>query len=198
LFNFGLCVLGDIGSLHDSMIAATTLEPTMCLFDHQPYSEVRFDATTMTARDALRNSYLANGFTEEQVDVVNAIAILKSFEDGEEIMGLDDNSKDLMILAEGAADILTITDEPIGVVRPGMPMGEISFLDDRPRSARVISTGPSKVVVLPYEELRPLLTTHPELALRALLNLSRVLCQRIRSANRNLEALMALEESRKG
>ncbi len=169
----------------------------MPLFEQNPYSEVPFDATTMTARDALRNSYLANGFTDEQVDLIGAIAVLRTFEDGDEIMGLEDSSRDLMILAEGAAKIVNVTDEPIGIVRPGMPMGEISFLDDRPRSARVVSEGSTKVVILPSQELRAALAAQPELALRALLNLSRVLCQRIRSANRNLEALMVIEESRK-
>ncbi len=169
----------------------------MPLFNHDPFIEVTFDQDTMTARDVLRSSYLANGFTEEQVGVIDKVSTMKSFADGEEILGLEDGTRDLMILAQGTATIYTVTDELIGTVRPGMPMGEIAFLDDRPRSARVVSTGETQVVVMPYEALRGILTSHPELASRALLNLSRVLCQRLRSANKNLEVLMALEESRK-
>ena len=148
----------------------------------------------MTIENAIRTSYLAQGFTDEQVTTLASIAEVRDYEDGAAIVEQFDSCRDLMILAEGRANIFTVTDEPIGVVKPCMPMGEVSFIDDRPRSARVISVGKTSVVVFPAAALRQLLEDNHELALRALMNLSRVLCQRLRSANNQLAALMVIEE----
>lgn len=149
----------------------------------------------MTIESAIRTSYLAQGFTEDQIQHLTAIAHMREVEDGEAIVEQFDDNRDLMILAEGRAHIYAVTEEPIGIVKPCMPMGEVSFLDDKPRSARVISIGPSKVVVMPSAELRQLLSEQPDMARRALINLSRVLCQRLRAANNQLAALLVMEES---
>ncbi|AIE86939.1 regulatory subunit of cAMP-dependent protein kinase [Fimbriimonas ginsengisoli Gsoil 348] len=149
----------------------------------------------MNVQDAIRESYLAQGFTEEQLEQLYAIAEERSYVDGEPILRQFDDSQDLLILASGRANILTVIGEPIGVVKPGMPLGEISFLDSKPRSVSVVSSGPSDAVVLPAGPLRKILQERPDIALRALLNISRVLCARLRAANNNIAALMAIDES---
>ncbi len=148
----------------------------------------------MTIENAIKTSYLAQGLTDEQVTRLASIGYMREYEDGESMVEQFDSCRDLMILAEGRANIFTVTDEPIGVVKPCMPMGEVSFIDDRPRSARVVSIGKSSVVILPAADLRRILDANPEMELRALTNLSRVLCQRLRSANNQLAALMVIEE----
>jgi CRP-like cAMP-binding protein len=149
----------------------------------------------MDVKDAIRESYLAQGFTEEQLEQLYAIAELHAYSDGEPILRQFDENKDLLILASGRANILTVIGEPIGVVKAGMPLGEMSFLDDKPRSVSVVSSGPSEAVILPAEALRQILRDRPDIMLIALLNISRVLCARLRTANNNIAALMALDET---
>lgn len=149
----------------------------------------------MDVRQAIEESYLAQGFTAEQLDLLCTIAQSRTYEDGEVILRQFDDNKDLLVLASGKASIVTVVGEPIGMIKPGMPIGEISFLDDKPRSVSVVSCGASSAVVLPAEALRQILRDNPDLMLRALLNISRVLCARLRSANNNIAALMALDES---
>ncbi len=149
----------------------------------------------MNVQDAIRQSYLAQGLSEEQLEQLYAIAEQRSFGAGEPILRQYDNAQDLLILASGRATILTVIGEPIGVVKPGMPLGEISFLDNKPRSVSVVSQGGSEVVVLPAGPLRKILQDRPDIAVRALLNISRVLCSRLRAANNNIAALMAIDES---
>jgi CRP-like cAMP-binding protein len=149
----------------------------------------------MNVQDAIRESYLAQGFSDEQLGQLFAIAEMRSYEDGEPILRQFDEAQDLLILASGRANILTVIGEPIGVVKPGMPLGEISFLDNKPRSVSVVSSGPSEAVVLPAAPLRQILQDRPDIALRALLNISRVLCARLRAANNNIAALLAIDES---
>ncbi len=156
---------------------------------------VAIESSSMNVRDAIRESYLAQGFTEEQLEQLYVIAELRSFADGQPILRQFDQNQDLLILASGRANILTVIGEPIGVVRAGMPLGEMSFLDDKPRSVSVVSSGPSEAVILPAEPLRQILRDRPDIMLTALLNISRVLCARLRSANNNIAALMAVDET---
>jgi CRP-like cAMP-binding protein len=149
----------------------------------------------MDIRDAIAASYLANGLTEDQLDRLASIAVLRSFQDGETIVEQDDSDRDLLVIARGSVDVLSVTGEVIGRARAGMPVGEISFIDARPRSVTVISHGASEVVVMPADPLWDLLNADRELALRALMNLSRLLCARLRATNRDLAALMAIEEA---
>jgi len=149
----------------------------------------------MNVQDAIRQSYISEGFTPAELELVYSIAELRTFADGEAILRQFDENKDLYVLASGKASILTVIGEPIGVVKPGMPMGEISFLDGKPRSVSVVSIGESTAVVLPAEPLRAILGQNKEMAVKALTNISRVLCARLRNANNNIAALMALDES---
>jgi CRP-like cAMP-binding protein len=149
----------------------------------------------MSLEEAIRLSYLAQGFGPEQLEALFAVAEWRTYQDGDVILRQFDESRDLYILANGRAHIITVVGEPIGVVKPGMPIGEISFLDGRPRSVSVISVGPSEAVRLPFEPSSAILREHPEIELQLLRNISRVLCARLRSANNNIAALMAIDES---
>ena len=149
----------------------------------------------MSLEQAIKGSYLAHGFSSEDLEALYAIAERRTYADGDVILRQFDETKDLYILASGRAHIITMVGDPIGVIKPGMPIGEISFLDGRPRSVSVIAVGPTTVVSIPFERGWELLRERPSMELAMLRNISRVLCARMRSANNNLAALMAIEES---
>ena len=149
----------------------------------------------MEMDEAIRSSYLAQGLSDSHLKRLFAIAKWQTFVTGEEIVRQYERSRDLYILASGAAHVLAVLGEPIGLIKPGMPMGEVSLLDERPRSSTIVATEPCSVVILPAEPLMHLLHRSPSLAAKCLFNLSRVLCDRLRTANKNLAALMAIEES---
>lgn len=160
-----------------------------------PNSVMVFESHKMNIENAIRESYLAQGLTEDQLRHLYAIAELRTFSDGEPIVRQFDESKDLLILASGRANILTVVGEPIGSIKPGMPVGEMSFLDDKPRSVSVVSCGDSQVIVFPAEPLKEIFEQRPDIALKAVLNISKILCARLRAANNNIAALLAMDES---
>ncbi len=149
----------------------------------------------MDLREAIRLSYLTKGYTESNLQALYGIARSQVFEDGEEILKQFDNSRDLLIVASGSVTIRTVLGEPIGQIKPGMPMGEVSFLDGRPRSGIAIASGQCEIVVLPADSLLLILRDAPEMAAKTLWNISAVLCARLRTANNNIAALMALDEA---
>jgi len=148
----------------------------------------------MDVKEAIRLSYLTKGFTEADLQCLYEIAQSQTFEDGEQILRQFDNTRDLLILASGTAHVLTMIGEPIGQIKPGMPMGEVSFLDGKPRSGTAVASGECTLVVLPADALMAALRNSPDMAVKALWNISSVLCARLRTANNNLASLMAVDE----
>lgn len=144
---------------------------------------------------AIRESYLAQGFSEQNVCDMVTLAREIAFADGEPILRQYDETRDLLILVEGKAQVLTIVGDAIGVVRAGMPIGEVSFIDGKPRSVSVISEGATKVACLDYAGMRALLDADIAMERAFLFNISSVLCARLRSANNNIAALLAIDES---
>ena len=149
----------------------------------------------MQLRSAIAESYLAHGFTDEFIDQLVSIAVVREFQPGEFMTRESEETHDLMILASGGAEIRSLTDEVIGYLHSGMPFGEVAFMDEKPRSSSVVTTTSSEVIVLPEGPLRRLMHDDKEMAIRALMNLSRVLCQRLRRANQQIAALQAIEEA---
>lgn len=148
----------------------------------------------MEVRKAIADSYLAQGLTDESVSRLHGIAELRRFRDGQFIMEQFDENRDLMLLKEGAAEILAVTGEPIGEIHPGSVFGEIALIDGKPRAATVVSRGESEVVVFPEMPLRELLRSDPVMMNVALMNLCRTLCARLRSSNQYMAVLLSLQQ----
>ena len=87
-----------------------------------------------------------------------------------------------------------MTGDAIAYIRPNMPFGEVSFLDRKRRSSTVVAHVDCRVLIIPEEPLRDLLRAEPEMAVKALVNLSSLLCDRLRKANQQIAALNAIEE----
>ena len=149
----------------------------------------------MELKDAIRLSYLTKGFTDTNLQCLYSIAQCLTFDDGEEILRQFDNSRDLLIVSSGSVTIRTDHGEPIGQISPGMPRGEVSFLDGKPRSGTAVANGEVEIVVLPADQLMLILRDAPEMATKCLWNIASVLCARLRMANNSIASLMLMGDS---
>ncbi|OWU65481.1 MAG: hypothetical protein CBB60_004480 [Armatimonadetes bacterium Cent15-Ar3] len=154
-----------------------------------------YNETFMDVRQIIADSYLAAGFTDEFTDKLASISTRMQFKSGEYMMRDDDDSRDLMILAEGRAEVRTQAEDVIGYLKSPMPFGEVAFLDGKRRSGSVVAVEDCTVVQIPEQALRDLLRAEPAMAVRALMNLSQILCDRLRKANQQIAALNAIEEA---
>ena len=64
--------------------------------------------------------------------------------------------------------------------------GELALLDEEPRSASAICNVPSRLIGFFRTDLLTLINRYPELGNKILLNLSRVLGERLRETNKNI------------
>lgn len=144
----------------------------------------------MDLKEALRYNYLLNGLNQEEFDKVAALAELKVFDGGQTIVRQFDRSSDVMVVIDGNVRVNTFHGDKIAEGGPGCVIGEISLIDEKPRSATVVSVGKVQIGVVPADQLWKLMQGDANLARKILYNISQVLCMRLRTANLHLDTLM--------
>ena len=105
-------------------------------------------------RAFLKRLQLTMGFSAEELTFIEEHAFTRRFKRGEFVIREGDRNSDLYIVRLGAVELLREAegaDEPlgIGVIGEGEAIGELSFLDDSPRSASVRATENTEIVIIP-------------------------------------------------
>jgi len=105
----------------------------------------------------------------------------------------DDPGDALFVVATGQVKVVLIGEDGreviLSVMGPGEFFGEMSLLDDEPRSAHVIAMEDSSLAVLRREDFEGILTSTPQIALALLRELSR----RLRRADEKVGSLVLLD-----
>lgn len=139
--------------------------------------------------DVIRVSYLAEGLTDEDVDCIVAIAEEVLYGDGQEVVRRSDPNGDLYLVLEGLTVIESERGQVIAKIGAGKVLGEIALIDDKPRSATVVSVGNTRLALIPEDKLKLLMANRPEMAIQLLKNIGRTLAERLREANLQIEML---------
>lgn len=145
----------------------------------------------MDAFEALKVNYVFRGLESSQLDRIASVLETKVYEGGDVIVRQFDKNYDLMIVMDGGAAIKSFSGETIAEVGPGSLIGEMALIDDQPRSATVTAVGPTKVALLPYEGLKTVLAQDSDIAAKVVLNIAKVLVQRLRTTNMQLDAALS-------
>lgn len=145
----------------------------------------------METKDAIRHNYLLRDLSEEGLNSIAVLSSIVDFSGGDVIIRQFDKKNDLFIILEGSARINTFSGDMLAELGPGSVVGEISLVDEKPRSATVVSVGSTKAAKISSEALRGLLSARPDIAATIYKNISLVLCARIRNANMQLDGAIA-------
>jgi protein phosphatase len=109
------------------------------------------------------------------------------FDDGEYVTRIGDVGDALYVLVHGKA-VVTAQEEVLTTLQPGSHVGEMAMVDAQPRSASVISMGESRWLRVARQDIFRIVRQHPELAVKLLWNLVRVLSDRLRRTNASLQS----------
>jgi CRP-like cAMP-binding protein len=140
--------------------------------------------------EAIQNSF-GLGLKEAQTAMLASIARTREYDGGEVIIRQFGRDSDLILLLEGRAKIFGYNDKEIREAGVGSVFGEMSLVDDQPRSASIRSAGKSKVAIFDSKELRGILVKNPDIAARIYENIAHVLCARLRVATIEMDGLMS-------
>ena len=145
-------------------------------------------------RGLLRNVSIFTDLDAAAVASLERLAEVREFPEGTVIVSQEDRGDALFVLASGRVKVVLYGDSGGEVIlsifkSPGDFFGELSLLDDQPRSATVIAVEPSRLLLLRRADFQAHIVAHPRTALRALTEVAR----RLRRADELIGNLALLD-----
>jgi CRP-like cAMP-binding protein len=137
----------------------------------------------------LKKVSLFSNLSESDLNHIAEYCVERSFEKGEVIVRQGNNGIGLYMIISGKVKIVKqiATGERLDIAElgPGEFFGEITVLDNAPRTATVVAIESCTCLILSAWEFKAQMVVHPEIALKIL----PVLVKRFRETNERLLAL---------
>lgn len=136
---------------------------------------------------------LFSGLTPTGLELVAGVANAESHPIGTLIFEHGDVGDKLYIIATGrvriSRSVAGMGEEALAVLNPGAIFGEMSLLDDTPRSADARAHERCELLVIGRESFEDLLFLHKDLAYEVLWSMMRILTSRLRQTTDKLTFL---------
>lgn len=142
---------------------------------------------------ALARVPLFAGLPEDQTARLEEVTQRRTFRRGEVIFHKGDTGSTLYMIVQGQVKIVLPSDSGeealLAVLDPGDFFGELSLIDEEPRSATVVATEATETLLLHREDFLKFLTASPGLAVDML----RILARRLRETDEFIEDAVFLD-----
>ncbi|MDM8538917.1 Crp/Fnr family transcriptional regulator [Desulfobacterales bacterium HSG17] len=137
----------------------------------------------------LKNTPLFSDLSDDEVKVLQKVAVLKTFSKNTILFSEGDPSDSFYVVSKGKVNV-GINDEEgreiiLSMLGPGEYFGEMALLDGEPRCAFVMTKEKTQLFIISKRDFQNLLITNPEI----MFNLLKGLQKRLREANRKIESL---------
>jgi sulfate permease, SulP family len=129
---------------------------------------------------------LSHGFTTMEIVRLAGFLVRQTFDRGETLFRQGDAGDKLFVIAQGLITIrlpqtATRAEKRLVTCSPGVMFGEMVLLEDRPRSADAVADEYTVVYSLSRDDVTRLQVQDPVIAGKLLLNISRLLADRLRT-----------------
>lgn len=151
----------------------------------------------MAIPDELKGCPLFYEMYEKEIEKIVKRGLVGTYEPGEPIIRDGDEGDEIFVVLEGKLIVQKQTAEGIIKIAPlvkGDVFGELVLLDEKIRSADIISQEVSHVLELSYNQIFYLYEKEPRIFGVLLLNLSRLLAKRLRATNSIIVDLRKVKE----
>ena len=142
---------------------------------------------------------LFEGFSRRELREIEAILKKRTADAGEVIFQQEQPGVGMYILISGAVEVFQEDESGSRVtltrVTPGCFFGEMSLLDDAPRTASAVASEASELAVFYRSDLLNLAEQRPQLGVKIVMHLSQVVADRLRRTNRALKEVRAEVEA---
>lgn len=140
----------------------------------------------------LKNVPLFAGLGGEQVHALAEVAMVRRVPTESIILLAEEEGDTLFVIVNGRVKVTVMSEDGreviLSILKDGDIFGEMSLLDGKPRSASVISTDETEMIMLRRPDFLSRLSRFPEMASRMLATLA----ERLRRTNRQVESLALL------
>lgn len=122
---------------------------------------------------------LLAGLTDDEVRALEQKCVWRIFRAGEQIFDRDSESRSIMFVVRGEVQVVNYSlsgrEVAYAVVRAGGYFGELSAIDDEPRSASVVAIEDCLLAALGSEIFNDILQRHASVAVHVLRRLARII-----------------------
>lgn len=144
----------------------------------------------------LKGVELFQGLDDNQLAEILLLGIVKEYKKGDLIFEDGSPGDRFFVIYRGEVRISKVYDqmgeEALTILGPGEFLGEMSFFEEEPRSARAVAQEDAQLLELGNKELKTHLHEHPDVALDFLWAFGRTLSRRVRVTNEKFSTLFAI------
>ena len=115
----------------------------------------------------LQSTPLWSSLTKQDLKMVVKLSRERTFESGHTIVSKGEGGIGFYLILEGAVEVRS-NKKTLSRLGPGQFFGEMSVLDNQPRSADVVAVERSRVLVLSAWSFRSLISDNPRIAFKML------------------------------
>ncbi len=146
--------------------------------------------------ELLKKTDLFKGLTKEELGKLTGISIKETFDSGKEIFADGDKGERFYLILNGkvriSKKIQGVGEEALAILEKGQYFGEMSLIDDAPRSAFAIANTPVDLLVIDKSDFGKLLEQDKELAYKLLWSFVRTLTTRLRETNEKIKGFFVM------
>jgi CRP/FNR family transcriptional regulator len=137
----------------------------------------------------LKNLSIFKDIPDDIIREVLTIAVEKRYKKGEIVYYQGDKGYTLDIVKQGRLKVTILAEDgkekTLAILSEGDIIGEVSLIDDRPRSATIEALEDCRLLSIRKEDFEKLLLQYPKISLE----IAKVLSKRLRDADRSIEEL---------
>ena len=144
---------------------------------------------------ALSEMDIFAGLSEKEIKIVESRLVLENYMSGDVIIRKGDRDRDLFMLARGMVSVkMQLQNNRHGrrlnSITAGVTFGEIALLDNKPRSADVVTESDVTIYRLTYDKFLDLQQSEPNVANKLILNMALNLSTRLRLNTEEIKVLV--------
>jgi len=131
--------------------------------------------------EMLQKTPLWSGLTKQDLKLIAKLSQERKFESGHAIVTKGEAGIGFYLILEGAVEVRS-DGKILSKLGPGQFFGEMSIIDNQPRSADVVATEASRVLILSAWSFKTLISDNPKIALKMMQEFVR----RLRTTDKSL------------
>ena len=144
----------------------------------------------MSIINIIKSSPLFFELFDEEIDEIIQECNVLSIEAGESIIKEGDEGDEIFLILNGGADVMK-GDICLAHLKKGDLFGEMVLLDERTRSADIVSNTYTDVLILSYDVIFGYFQKKPKIFSILILNLCRLLAKRLKGSGEEIKLLNA-------
>jgi len=117
--------------------------------------------------EMLQKTPIWSGLAKQDLKLIAKLSKERKFESGHAIVSKGEAGVGFYLILEGSVEVRA-NGKTLSKLGPGQFFGEMSILDNKPRSADVVTVEPSRVLFLSAWSFKAMISDNPRIALKML------------------------------